>query len=323
MPDTPQFTRVTETPLLDFEAIRWPANKQSVMFPAVVEAPPWLSDPLDALYMYYASHHGAGLGLATAPEPEGPWTVQDPVFTLDDAPMIEGHISSPDVLIDEEAERVYLYYHGGNAAGKGQVMGSAVGYDGRNFEVENADPLILPSEREGWWDSNSTAYLRPFRLGDQILGLYMGNGGRVDAPGVAHNSQGILRSRDYLHWQRVREEALLAPDEEQDWGTIRHSAVHVRNDGALDVYYSTRTGPELDREILRVARVDASAAPEDWQAHRLGTVLEPDLDWEGDDLRDPYPFEWEGKLYLFYAGGLEAGIGLAKQGQVASNGRGR
>ncbi len=314
MPDIAQFTRVNDRPLLDFEAIRWPANKQSVMFPTVVEAPSWITDPLDRLYMYYASHHGTGLGLATAPEPEGPWTVQDPVFTLDEAPMIEGHISSPDVLIDEEAERVYLYYHGGNAAGKGQVMGSAVGYDGRHFEVEDPDPLILPSEREGWWDSSSTAYLRPFRLGDEILGLYMGNGGRVDAPGVAHNCQGIVRSRDYLRWERVREEALLCPDEEQDWGTIRHCGVHVRDESTLDVYYSTRTGPELDREVLRVARVDASAPPEKWEAQKLGTVLEPTLDREGDDLRDPYPFEWDGDLYLYYVGGLEAGIELAVAG---------
>jgi hypothetical protein len=314
MPHTPQFARVQDYPLLGFDAIRWPASKPSVMFPTVVEAPGWLSEPLDALYMYYASHHGTGLGLATAPEPQGPWTVQDPVFTLDDAPMIAGHISSPDVLIDEDAERVYLYYHGGNAAGKGQVMGCAVGYDGQHFEVENRKPLILPSEREGAWDSVSTAYLRPFRLAGRILGLYMGNGGRRDAPGVAHNCQGILRSRDYLHWERVREEALLGPDEKDDWGTVRHSGVHVRGDGDIDVYYSTRTGPELDREVLRVARVDASLPAEQWEARKLGTVLEPEVDWEGDDLRDPYPFEWEGRLYLFYAGGTEAGIGLAKAG---------
>ncbi|MFW5868947.1 MAG: hypothetical protein ACOCX2_14075 [Armatimonadota bacterium] len=310
MTDTPQFTRVRDYPLFGLDAIRWPTKEPSVMFPTVIEAPRWLSEPLDTLYMYYASHHGAGLGLATAPEPEGPWTVQDPVFTLDDAPMVAGHISSPDVLIDEDAERVYLYYHGSNPHGRGQVMGCAVGYDGQRFEVANPDPLILPNEREDAWDYNSTAYLRPFRVGDRILGVYMGNGG-ARVPGVAYNCQGLLRSRDYLHWERVREEPLLAPDEREDWGTIRHSGVLVRDESTLDVYYSTRTGPDLDREVLRVARVDASRPPEDWEARKLGTVLEPGPEWEGADLRDPYPFEWEGRLYLFYAGGVEAGIGLA------------
>lgn len=310
MPDIPQFTRAGDEPLLDLDAIRWPAKRPTIMFPTVVEAPAWITAPLDRLYMYYASHHGTGLGLATAPEPEGPWTVREPIFMLDDAPMIAGHVSSPDVLIDEAARRVYLYYHGSNADGPGQVMGCAVGYDGVHFEVENRDPLIRPSEREGAWDSHSTAYLRPFRVGGRIFGAYMGNGG-ASVPGVAYNCQGLLRSRDYVHWERVREEPLLAPDERDDWGTIRHCGVLVRDESTLEVYYSTRTGPELEREVLRMARVDASVPAEQWQAEKLGTVLEPELPWEGDDLRDPYPFEWRGRLYLFYAGGLEAGIGLA------------
>ncbi|MFO8081300.1 MAG: hypothetical protein R6V07_13500 [Armatimonadota bacterium] len=311
MPDIPQFTRVSDEPVLDLDAIRWPAKRQTIMFPAVVEAPAWLTEPLDALYMYYASHHGTGLGLATAPEPEGPWTVQNPIFSLDDAPMIAGHISSPDVLIDEDAERVYLYYHGGNAAGKGQVMGCAVGYDGVHFEVENPDPLILPSENEGAWDSVSTAYLRPFRLDGRILGLYMGNGGQRSVPEVGHNCQGILRARDYQHWERVREDPLIEPDGVNDFGKIRHSGVHVRGD-TLDVYYSTRTSRAFEREVIRLARVDASLPPEQWHAEKLGTVLEPGPDWEEPDLRDPFPFEWDGRLYLFYAGGEEAGIGLAE-----------
>ena len=310
MPDIPQFTRVTDQPLLDLDAIRWPAKRRTIMFPTVVEAPGWVSEPSDALYMYYASHHGSGIGLATAPEPEGPWTVREPVFSLDDAPMIAGHISSPDVLIDEDAERVYLYYHGGNAAGKGQVMGCAVGDDGRHFEVENPDPLILPSEREGAWDSISTAYLRPFRVGRRILGLYMGNGGKRSVPEVGHNCQGILRARDYQHWERVREEPLLEPDGVSDFGKIRHSGVHLRGE-TLDVYYSTRTSQAFEREVIRIARLDASMPPEDWRAEKLGTVLEPEPNWEEPDLRDPYPFEWDGRLYLFYAGGEEAGIGLA------------
>ena len=310
MSEMPQFTRVSDRPLLDLDAIRWPVKNPTINYPTVIEAPRWISQPLDRLYMYYASHHGMALGLASSPAPEGPWTVHGRIIRLDDAPMIAGHISSPDALVDEPARRVYLYYHGSNAAGRGQVMGGAVGYDGLHFEVENPKPLILPSEQEGAWDSICAAYLRPFRLGERIFGLYMGNGG-AGVPGVSYNCQGILRSSDYAHWERVREEPLLAPDERQDWGTIRHSAVHVRDPRMFDVYYSTRTGPDLQREVLRMAHVDASVPPSQWQAEKLGTVLEPELEWEGADLRDPYPFEWQGRLYLFYAGGLEAGIGLA------------
>lgn len=312
MDKRPTFTRVFDQPILGLQGIRWTAANPSVMFPTVLEAPAWVNNPLDRLYMYYASHHGEGIGLATAPVPEGPWRVYEggPVFTLAQAPMLKGHVSSPDIMLAPEQEAVYLYYHGGGAHVRGQTMGSAHSRDGLSFEVTNPEVLLHPPEDEARWDGLSHGYLRSFRVGEELFGVYMGyNGGGI--AGCTYNKQGLARSDGYLHWERVGKRALLEASEGSgDFGTIRHSGVLVR-DGCFDAYYSTRTSERRDREVLKVARVATEGRPQAWQAERLGTVLEPELPWEGADLRDPFPFCWEGKLYLYYAGGLEAGIGLA------------
>ncbi len=52
--------------------------------------------------------------------------------------------------------------------------------------------------------------------------------------------------------------------------------------------------------------------PGERQAQKLGTVLEPELDREGDDLRNPFHFRWHDRLYFYYAGGLEAAIGIGE-----------
>ena len=66
-----------------------------------------------------------------------------------------------------------------------------------------------------------------------------------------------------------------------------------------------------------------------WACTRTREILRPELPWEGADepcvvsniggvdgcvnqLRDPYVFEHEHRVYLFYAGGGESAIGLAE-----------
>jgi hypothetical protein len=40
-------------------------------------------------------------------------------------------------------------------------------------------------------------------------------------------------------------------------------------------------------------------------------VFSPELPWEADDVRDPFPFTQGSTLYLYYVGGHEHGVGLA------------
>ncbi len=307
-----EFRRVLDEPLLTTDAMAWEAKYPSIMFPCVIEVPPWLDNPVDRLYMYYASHTGHGIGLATAAKPGGPWQARrDPVLELHNATMIGGHISSPHVMVDDAEERFYLYFHGSARGVKGQRAGCAVSRDGLNFEIDHKDVLLeCDADNPAAWDRFAAVYMRPFWLNEQLFALYMGGNGE-GKPGISNNRQGLARGRDYTHWERARKLPLIAPHEDEgEYGIVRHSGVQVC-DGHLQVYYSTRTSPALDREVIRSARVETDRSPEQWQAVDRRTVLQPELKWEGDDLRDPFPFEFEGALYLFYVGGTEAGIGLA------------
>ena len=310
-----RFRRAVDEPLLTTDAVAWEATYSSIMFPCVIEAPEWLDSPLDRLYMYYASHHGGGIGLATAARPEGPWRARGgPVLELKNATMIRGHISSPHVLADDAEQSLHLYFHGGARGVKGQRAGYAVSQDGLNFEVDHEDVLLeCDADNPAAWDRFAAVYMRPFWLDEQLFAFYMGGNGE-GRPGVSNNRQGLARGHSYVDWERVRDLPLIAPHEDEgEYGIVRHSGVLVRGDH-LQVYYSTRTSPALDREVIRSARIDTSGPPEEWRAVDRRTVLEPESKWEGTDLRDPFPFEFEGALYLFYAGGTEAGIGLAVEG---------
>ena len=45
---------------------------------------------------------------------------------------------------------------------------------------------------------------------------------------------------------------------------------------------------------------------------RWGEVLAPRLPWEENNVRDPYLLRYNGVMYLYYVGGNEKGIALAK-----------
>ena len=105
--------------------------------PSVIRIPEWLADqdkahPDAVYYMYFGHHGGKYIRLAWAANIEGPWTIfntgtnDDPrvngrgVLDLGSTDKIEfsggakvnGHIASPDVVIDNENEQFILYFHG-------------------------------------------------------------------------------------------------------------------------------------------------------------------------------------------------------------------
>ena len=49
-------------------------------------------------------------------------------------------------------------------------------------------------------------------------------------------------------------------------------------------------------------------------------MLTAERPWETTDLRDPFPFRWGDALYLYYTGGGEQGVGLARTGAGALTG---
>ena len=82
--------------------------------PSLVRVPEWVENPLGKYYLYFAHHRGAYIRLAYADAIEGPYTIHRPgVLHRDNTVFREGdHIASPDVHIDAENRRFFMYFHG-------------------------------------------------------------------------------------------------------------------------------------------------------------------------------------------------------------------
>jgi hypothetical protein len=114
--------------MLDSSAIPAPYPEDDCIFPSVIKATNYFSNPLGTYYMYFAPHDGPGLWLAYANSLKGPWTVYRELFNNQTWGMNVSHISSPDACWVSEENKLFLYFHGGN-----QTTKYAVSTDGINF----------------------------------------------------------------------------------------------------------------------------------------------------------------------------------------------
>jgi len=322
-----QWKKPFNHPLLTPSDFNFDMQHENIMFPCVKRMDQWLADPLDTYYMYFAAHSGIGIGLATASDPLGPWRMYEhnPVFTLEAvSPPFTGHVSSPELYYHKESKQFLLYFHGPCTVPErsGQMIGLATSSDGLSFQPVEHNP-ILTTESQGNWDSSMTAYLRIIPDSDPILGLYMGHDGAKPQRHVVWGSkQGLAHSQDGFHWQKAPGNPILQVGE-GEWGGVRHTALYREGD-QLWVAYSPRITEDLTLEAINLAQFRISSDDEnktastDWVPslhleEYLGTILKPDQPWEKQELRDPFFLPTEDGLFLYYVGGEEQGIGVAKR----------
>ena len=128
-----------------------------LIFPSVINAHDFTSNPLGKYYMYYAPHNApGGICLAYASSLHGPWIeyTGNPLITNQWLPYYDvGHVSSPHAIFIPEESRLFLYYHGDN-----DTTHYAVSEDGVTFTYGGVaiDHNMLPG-------SNLMAYARVFR----------------------------------------------------------------------------------------------------------------------------------------------------------------
>jgi hypothetical protein len=271
--------------------------------PSVIKAPPWVKSPLSKYYMYFANHTGQHIRMAYADNLAGPWTTYEPgVMHLKHATAITGHIASPDVHVDTEKELVRMYFHGQVKGQIDQKTLMATSKDGLSFQSGN-EILGIP-------------YFRVFRWGEYFYA--------IDGSGA------LNRSRLPGSGWHMRKGKLVPPITVEDaYGRrenmrIRHPAVMLKGD-ILYLFY-TRKGDAPERIYL--STVALSGDWNQWTASEPIEVIRPREIYEGvqypvrpseagsaikvHQIRDPYVFVENGKLYLFYSVAGEMGIAMAE-----------
>ncbi len=260
--------------------------------PSIIKVPDWVQNRLAEYYMYFAHHQGLYIRLAVADDPAGPWRIHEPgVLRLEQTPAVD-HIASPDVMVDDSARTLRMYFHGPTGDGSSQRTFVATSSDGLTFS--SSDKVLgLP-------------YFRVFRFD----GAYYAIGKRGGEAGV------LFRSDDGLG---VFEEGPdLIP-------RMRHAALH-RDGDRLIVFYS-RIGDTPERLLLSVVQLEGHWT--EWVAGPAEEVLRPEEPYEGaelpiltsvigaaegplHELRDPGLLIEEHAQYLYYSVAGEQGIAMAR-----------
>jgi hypothetical protein len=318
--------------------------------PSVIRIPEWVprgqrAAPEAQYYLYFGHHTGQYIRLAWAGTIEGPWHLyrsgervapgqrgvldmgDDRLIPLGGAYAITSHIASPDVHVDEENKQIVLYFHGSTSRNgiylerqKSFVATSPWGLD---FSA-GINPLPL-----------SDSYLRVLEVNGILQGLYSSYYARArssESPWAAADAakldgDALWETHDarFLEFQDVRKaNGRIVHD-----GTprVRHVGLYREGD-RLHVFF-TMKGHAPERILATSVDVNDGnwfdVAPETAPAE----ILRAEREWEGgglepvrskkgaefrlvNALRDPFVFNDRGDLYLFYAGGGERAIGVAR-----------
>lgn len=331
----------------------------SINGPSVIRIPDWVpvherAAPDALYYLYFAHHKGRYIRMAWAQNPRGPWHLyntggtapdgrrgvldigDDRQLDLGDGMVIQRHVASPDVQIDNENRRLLMYFHGPVKPGHGlravQRTLVATSRWGLDFSQDIKAAILGPSYFHVFQHDNETYALSrhslftprnseaPFVVPPQVeasANLWIQKETRifVTTPGVApHSSESQQNGR--------RDKPALQ---------VRHLGLYPLP-GRLHVFFTVR-GHAPERILMTTVNTDAEGWQDLTSTQPPTEILRPELAWEGGEapltpslkgmadglqnqLRDPYIFEDGGDIYLFYAGGGEQAIGLAQLTEV-------
>ena len=297
-----------------------PSIGVNIQGPSLIRVPDWVADPLGRYYLYFADHKGHYIRLAYADDLLGPWSIHVPgSLQIEDSHFLVEppevtpemvaeweerrglklshdiqkeitaiHIASPDVHVDDESQRIVMYFHGLEDVGR-QVSRVATSTDGIHFE---AQPQVL-----------GRTYMRIFQYGGWTYSLAMPGRFYRSANGFTDFEEGPL---------------LFNQD-------MRHSAVLLRGD-TLWVFW-TQVGETPERILLssidlsgdwmswtETEPVEVLRPERDWEG--ADAPLEPSVRSTAyghvNQLRDPAIYEEDGRVFLLYAVAGESGIALAE-----------
>ena len=207
--------------------------------PAIFKAEGVLAKPIDNYYLYFSYNDESGgtrsIALATAPAPEGPWTVYNdgtPVMTAQSL-GVSSSVNAPWPIWDEDNGRMLMYYSMGATA-----IGVAESTDGINFTniqtvLEGSD---APAGTQAYQQS-VYAYTVEGQDNKYVM-FYSGNGYR-SGDGTYTNGKQIFYavSDDGLNWTDSGK-VLQYPDS-GDKGNIASPRLMIRDGEPYVVYHNS------------------------------------------------------------------------------------
>ncbi|WP_297082923.1 DUF1349 domain-containing protein [uncultured Demequina sp.] len=269
------------------------------IFPSVFHAGAFLDDPLGEWYLYLAPHDApGGIMLMYADSLEGPWTeyADNPIIERDWDPHFDvSHISSPDAIWNEQADELYLYFHGENSTTRWATTTDGVTFEYGGVAVTTAMASPITTE-----SSYGRVFEHPDTDGAYAYGMfYMAN--------ETDNRRKIrlAESVDGETWT-VAPDYVVYPGEEE--GANVSGADLWEWDGQLYVIYHASSGKSYARTIDPTLR---EVGEEPIVLHEASGI--------GDDVgrvAAPEVVTHDGETYLFYESGdrLGATIAWAKDG---------
>lgn len=305
------FRRFADNPIIRPEQLPG-TDGENINGPSLIRAPDWLPGKLGKYYLYFAHHNGQYIRLAYADDLKGPWKIHEPGTLRLDECACKGepgdllgkskHIASPDVFVDEANRQLVMYFHcpiyasgdKGKKASYAQLTLRGTSGDGLRFRADTT------------------------RLGESYFRVFEWKGAFY-----ALSRLGVLRrSPDGI----ARFEKGHNPfDKIQHPSTLRHAALYRKGD-RLWVFYS-RIGDTPEQIYASVIPLTGDWTT--WTPSPPQPVALPEKDYEGADLplaaskeglslqrvrqlRDPYVFGENGKLYLLYSVAGEKGIAIGE-----------
>ncbi|MCB9148316.1 MAG: hypothetical protein H6641_06110 [Caldilineaceae bacterium] len=281
-----------------------PSIGANINGPTLMRAPEWLPNRLGEYYLYFAHHQGQFIRLAYADALAGPWHIYGPgTLRLEQTPCY-GHIASPDVHVDEQNQRIIMYYHGPaidrTAAALDPVTQRFPTLGGqRSLVATSTDGVTFVSGNE----LLGSSYFRVFQWQAWTYALGM--------PGIFYRSANGFTNFEIgpmLFNQNMRHAALKR---------VGHM---------LHVFYSQ--AGDCPEHILHAA-IDLRPDWMQWRESSVQSVLQPVEAYEGADLpltpsqrgaihqrvrqlRDPAIFDEDAHTYLLYSVAGESGIAIAE-----------
>lgn len=258
--------------------------------PCIIKVPDFIKNSLGKYYLYFAHHQGSYIRMAYSNNILGPYTLYEyGVLHLKNT-IGYNHIASPDVIVDETNKRLVMYYHCPYNNGKtSQSTFYAYSFDGLLYNSEYIN-ILHP-------------YFRYFKYNEEEYGIAM------------YKQKGsIIYKKNNIEYEEYGE---LLPKS-------RHTSILVHNSKIFVFYSIVGDCPEhiCYSEILKINKNKIKTGIKN-------SIVKPEYKYEHDDkkpkiskygsstdkvnqLRDPYVFKDDDKIYLLYTVCGEKGIAICE-----------